>query len=185
MLDVHFTSPLPVGAGLVPARISGQPQGLPLRRQPTARPCDWQCIYRNRHLVGHLGRARRIGDESVAAYIGIRHSLELTTSSGTKSSSATHCPIIRSRDQTRMSRPWSAGLQTQEGSPSCGTVSGQDLHSRRFLGLHYALCIEFSNTLLGKAHFLEYLPRVLAQQWSRSAWHDQGIPKTDIVPRQP
>ena len=84
-----------------------------------------------------------------------------------------------------MSRPRPAGLQPQEGAPSCGTVSGQDLHSHRFLCPYYAFRVEFSDTLLGKAHFLEYLPRVLAQQRGRPAWHDLGIPKAYIVPRQP
>ena len=84
-----------------------------------------------------------------------------------------------------MSRPWSAGLQPQEGSPSCGTVSGQDLHSHWCLSPHYAFCVEFSDPLFGKAHFLEYLPRVLAQQRGRPTWHDLSIPKAYVVPRQP
>ena len=61
-------------------------------------------------------------------------------------------------------------------------AGSQDLHSHRFLGPHYAFRVELGNTLLGKAHFPEDLPRVLAQQRSRPAWHDLGVPKAYIVP---
>lgn len=109
----------------------------------------------------------------------------LTTPSSTKSSSAIHGPMVRSRDQTRMSRPRPAGRQTQEGLPSCGTASCQDLHADRLLGPHYPFRVKLSDTLLSKAYLLEYLPRVLTQQRGRPAWHDLGMPKTDIVSRQP
>jgi hypothetical protein len=66
-------------------------------------------------------------------------------------------------NRTLPSRPTPAGLQPQEGDLSCGTVSGQYLYSGRFFGPHHPFRVEFSDALLRKTHFLEYLPRVLAQ----------------------
>ena len=59
------------------------------------------------------------------------------------------------------------------------------LHARQVLRSYYAFRIDFSDTLLSKADFSEYLPRVLTQQWGWTAWHNLGISKAYIVPRQP
>ena len=59
-----------------------------------------------------------------------------------------------------------------------------DSCSSRFLRPHYALGVEFSDTLLGITHFLEYLSCVLAQQRGRPSWYSLGIAKAYVVPCQ-
>jgi hypothetical protein len=60
-----------------------------------------------------------------------------------------------------------------------------DSRSSRFFRPHDAFGVEFSDALLAKTHFLEYLSCVLAQQRSRPSRYNLGIAKAYVVPGQP